>query len=256
MVKLIPIAIQKDINSFSKYIDSGSKFSGMDENRLFSHPVNVQFIKKSVMQLLKSEKFVETINKNNFNFVEKVKSAKDLIKDQNLYDDILDSLREYKHIQWEVFNPVERLAIMNKKFITSYAQNLVLSPDMLFPNYYQDNSEFTDYEYNTESWSDGTWHPEHLFTNTRANKRAGYWHDLEVSVNANSDKHELGHKYNSEVYNSTRSNKFPAWQYTPNYRYHDRDNSETLQEGGRSDRRTNFISGYNMHDLRTYKHNK
>lgn len=267
---MLPVEIKNSINSFSQYIDSSSKFTGMDENRLFSHPVNVNFIENTILTLLQSEKYVSRVAElnrvPNYGFAKRVQAlvesrknnSLNVINKQDLYDDILDSVSVYQHIAWESYNPVVRLEIMNRKFITSYARNIILSPETLFSNYWStaDNTEFQDYEYNTESWGDGTWHPEHLFTNTIANKKAGYVHEFEVNVNANSDKHELGHKYNSEVYDFERSGgKFPSWQYTPNYRYYDR-GPGGLREGGKSGRRTNFISGYDMSDLRTHKHGK
>ena len=68
-----------------------------------------------------------------------------------------------------------------------------------------------------------------------------------------------GHRYQYNFYGMgkgfTKSKIFPPWQYYPQYRHHERNISETLAEGGRSDRRiATWTRGFNMTPLRSKPH--
>lgn len=84
-------------------------------------------------------------------------------------------------------NPIMELHYVNLDFLVTHAEMLVQNPTTIVDNFRNWNDDrgaydedIPDYEYSAESWNDGTWHPEHLFTNSEANKRAGYWKSEEV----------------------------------------------------------------------------
>lgn len=86
-------------------------------------------------------------------------------------------------------NPIMELHYINLDFLITHAEMLVQNPTTIidkFKNWNDDKSSYDDYapdyEYGAESWNDGTWHPEHLFTNSESNRRAGYWKREEVEI--------------------------------------------------------------------------
>lgn len=71
--------------------------------------------------------------------------------------------------------PRDALAAMNKSFIHDACKNIVAEPSMLLYDFYNFNSETgkverTAWDYDASSYSDGTWHPEHLFLDRRTPK--------------------------------------------------------------------------------------
>jgi hypothetical protein len=82
-------------------------------------------------------------------------------------------------------NPIMELHYVNLDFLTTTAELLIQNPLSLIDMRQWDDDTGTyqkgrDYDYSAESWSDGTWHPEHLFSKSQANKQAGYWVPREV----------------------------------------------------------------------------
>jgi len=84
-------------------------------------------------------------------------------------------------------NPVIELHHINLDFLTTSAEMLVQNPASMiekFRTWNDDTGEYiegSDYTYSAESWNDGTWHPEHLFTKSKANRAAGYWQPRETT---------------------------------------------------------------------------
>lgn len=199
-------------------------------------------------------------------------------------------------------NPVMQLHYVNMDFLTTSANVLIQHPEILdgdFRYLNPDTEEFedpnaTEYQYSAESWNDGTWHPEHLFTSSQRNRDNPYWKPLRVEFwsgpigyPSEMEGDDMGgrgpgNRYkhtalpNLEaiggisqdrrgddrgIYNLTeyqyakrkerfsRGGQFPFWQTTVHDRPHDRDISETLSEGGLSDRRTQLPHGYDMSGL-------
>lgn len=93
-------------------------------------------------------------------------------------------------------NPVQQLHHLNKKFLETNASGIILQPDMIDEHYFHRNPdlgnlgldaapEYTEYAYGAASYSDGTWHPEHLFTENARNRSTSYWVPREISFDTN-----------------------------------------------------------------------
>jgi hypothetical protein len=84
-------------------------------------------------------------------------------------------------------NPVIELHHINLDFLTTTAEMVIQNPASLiekFRTWNEDTGEYVegkDCNYSAESWNDGTWHPEHLFSNTKSNRNAGYWKARETA---------------------------------------------------------------------------
>ena len=83
-------------------------------------------------------------------------------------------------------NPIMELHYVNLDFLVTSAEMLIQNPTALVQKmrHWNDDvgeyQEGRDYDYSAESWNDGTWHPEHLFTKSKSNEKAGYWSPVEV----------------------------------------------------------------------------
>jgi len=148
-------------------------------------------------------------------------------------------------------NPVVQLHLINKEFIYQTAKSMILSPFNLDPsaayiNLETNKSEInTNWNYTAASWQDGTWHPEHLFTENERNRENPYWVPYEVDYDSRSGSRPIapGHRYNSSVYDS--ESQFPRWQYSMNDRPISRDQGG-YAASGTNDRRVQRPNGYNM----------
>jgi hypothetical protein len=109
-------------------------------------------------------------------------------------------------------NPIMMLHKMNGDFITSAARTLVSNPDSIIPDFLYHNSESgndessIEYDYTHASYADGTWHPEHLFTNSSRNKSNPYWIPLETNFISEPGEEGLGHSF----YNSATGSRSSA----------------------------------------------
>jgi hypothetical protein len=88
-----------------------------------------------------------------------------------------------------VSNPVQQLMQINKDFLLDHAQTIAQSPDIVVHDFFSVNpdtgaKELAEYDYSAESYSDGTWHPEHLFSSNSRNRENPYWIPVEVSFDS------------------------------------------------------------------------
>lgn len=86
-------------------------------------------------------------------------------------------------------NPIMELHYINLDFLTSTSETIIQNPTSFLPNFNNWNDDLgtldkdpKDYEYSAESWNDGTWHPEHLFTQSKANRSISYWDDSKKEI--------------------------------------------------------------------------
>lgn len=86
-------------------------------------------------------------------------------------------------------NPIMELHYINLDFLTSTSETIIQNPTSFLPNFNNWNDDLgtydkdpKDYEYSAESWNDGTWHPEHLFTQSKANRSISYWDDAKKEI--------------------------------------------------------------------------
>ena len=170
------------------------------------------------------------------------------------FEDYIPKTRDHydNHMfsQDEVFRAKYKFELLkkhNREFIITAVKGILQSPDSLFEDFYEYDPEtgehnFKEYAYSNSSFSDGTWHPEHLFTESLRNKQVTYHQDLNVTTDSNPNATGIGHRYNRQMY--TSMNQFPNWQFSGDYRPYDR-SGEGFREGGDSDRRYQRNRGYN-----------
>jgi len=117
--------------------------------------------------------------------------AKNFKQSRSIFDEVLPSMIEEYVMPYtedmKTTNPVIELHHINLDFLTTTAEMLIQNPASMiekFRTWNDDTGEYiegSDYTYSAESWNDGTWHPEHLFTKSVANRKAGYWKKRETS---------------------------------------------------------------------------
>lgn len=228
---------------------------------MFHSKQNKQFILKKVFEFLSDP---EIIHKNinpprtlNFciAFSKRIPEYKEQIiafVDDEIEDYIPKTKNHYdNHMfsQEEIFQAKYKFELLkkhNREFIVSTVKSILESPDSLFEDFYSYNSDtgehnFKEYGYSNASYEDGTWHPEHLFTESLHNKQHSYWQNLNVTSSADPSATGLGHRYMKSYY--ARMGQFPHWQYSADYRHYDKPD-EGLREGGSSDRRYQRNRGY------------
>ena len=191
-----------------------------------------------------------------------------------LQDVVPDMVRDHvlpKPEDLPIANPVMQLSQTNLNFIQESATNFIMVPQSLIANADRISPdtgavEAGESEYDASSWSDGSWHPEHLFTNKARNRHNNYWTPIEVNYESSPDGKGPGHRYTSNVYHNNRkgnravsgdgvvqnfqNEQFPRWQYSVNDRPIDRDYVEVSQaQNGVQDRRVQGTRGFDMSAL-------
>jgi hypothetical protein len=286
MSLLVPPEVSRDINRYSGFLSSKSKFSQKNLKALFRCPENLRYLAKGLYNLITNPWYVgrnsplptedyrdyagfgirtgfnnngdpdASITASNMNrLITAFKSRKDFLEEN------IEDLVEMTEIPYAedivVSNPIQQLHFLNRDFLLKTSRNIIQSPEMLIPRFHAINPEtgedesHIEYDYTSESYSDGVWHPEHLFTNSQRNHNNPYWVPLEVNYYANDNSKGPGHRYYSGQYSATKRTRsqFPRWQYSVDDAPLEKDVNETLREGGISDRRTQRNRGYNMMNL-------
>jgi hypothetical protein len=286
---IVPPEIKTDINPLSGYINSTSKFYGKNAITLFNSNVNIKYLQVETVSMLTYEPYIQTV----------------LDKSQEIYSETnpkriaqafqKNDYRVFTLIQGKVAhtrapfaedslqkNVVMQLSAMNKDFVYGLSNTLILTPNCIDPNFYN-TDEKKEWDYDSSSYSDGTWHPEYLFANNKRNEREGYWNPGEVSFDtdppgqpfhARENHYSLnsrttrslysgqnrragspgpgpGNKYKytnyaEEGFKSTNG-LFPRWRDpSPAVKQIHKNIDEGLREGGREDRR---VQETRKHDL-------
>lgn len=304
---VVPPEIKRDINKYSGYISPGSRFYQKNLKGLFFTKENTNYLDRELYQLITCEDYIKDNlldsefgykdgeprlpNRNGDlkHFSRDNSKSKRIIQTfigrRNYISKIIVSFMEDHPLPFiedlDVQNPVMQLHSVNLDFLVKTSSNLIQSPENLVSRFNAINPdtnkyEETNWDYSAESYSDGTWHPEHLFTNCQRNRDNPYWIPLEVNIYSDPDAKGVGHKYNDIIYNrgtkeyyqsdiaydgskkggisKKASNlsygQFPGWQTTVNKRFYDRENTDGLKDGGLNDRRVQRPHGYDMSALR------
>jgi hypothetical protein len=280
MSLLVPPEFIKLVNKYSGQIRPDSPYHGKNLKGLFRSPPNQKYLAKCLIGLTTDFTFVQknmpmpTEDYRDYNdygirsgkdnniskedvlrLINAIKSKKDFIE-SNIEDLIEMTTIPYKE-DIVLTNPIQQLHTLNHYFLTTTSKNIIQNPTMFIPNFYAINPETgedesnIEYDYNSESYSDGVWHPEHLFTNSKRNKGGAYWEPIELNYYSNPNSTGPGHRYNSKQYAATERTRsqFPRWQYSVEDKPYERAQDESLREGGRSDRRTQRNRGYDMSRL-------
>lgn len=295
MSLLIPDQFKAQINKYSGYFHSSSPYAKKNMKGLFRDPANLKYLCDGLYSLITNPTYIQKnigvgsaavqdyndynsggyrTGFNNANSELHNKKTILLLREfrkpstRKFLQDNMQDLIEQTEIPYQediiVSNPVQQLHALNKSFLIKTSKNIILSPEMLIHRFNAINPETgvyegnVQYDYTSESYADGVWRPEMLFTNSQRNRETPYWSETEVSYYSDADgpngfagKQRLGHRYYSPEYSATQHTRsqFPRWQYSGDYRRQDRGDSGSLREGGDSDRRVQGNRGYNMSNL-------
>jgi hypothetical protein len=253
-MNFIPVSFRKSVNPTSGFFYP--PMNSWNIRQLFLNKINEEFLCNNVAHMLTNPAFVHKHidPKRSKAVCEKIaKSFADRQKRVREY--AADELQEFKLPYYEELTTtsnVLRLRDANRNFIFGVAVGILKSPDAVLENFYELDPEMgefnrADYSYGASSYSDGTWHPEHLFTESDHNRKYKHHQDLWVHIDPSPEKTGLGHMYNKPYY--AHKGSIPHWQYSMNTRPYERDNGQSLREGGLSDRRTQIPRGYNKKDI-------
>jgi hypothetical protein len=218
MSLLVPPEFARAVNKYSGYIGASSPHAKKNLKGLFLSPENRRYLARQVYLLITHEEFVR---RNIYDLVGR-EIASNTVKlrlmtfrtKRQFLEQCIPQMMEVHVLPYAeeimINNPVMQLHRVNNDFMLNTARNIIQNPDMLVPRFYDINPETgvdesqTEYDFTSASYADGTWHPEHLFTNSAANKRSGYWTPLDVSFYTDDDNTGLGHKYyNNGAYTYT-----------------------------------------------------
>ncbi len=302
---ILPKEIKQDVNPLSGYINSDSRFYKKSTKGLFMSKENIRYLEVETLSMLTFFPYVESVllkSKETYsgNRAEVSRYIKEFDKnDSRVYTFVQATVFDHKLPYPEESlhkNPIILLHNINRDFIFDTSRNLILSPDCIIHDFY-DTDPLTgqnyfkngggaglgngDWDYGVASYSDGTWHPEHLFTECRANRGITYWTPGEVTfdtdppgqpfhprenhyhLNSRTKRSVLsgigpgpgpGNKYKYDSYTpggfKLSEGLFPRWQHPAQYlRLGHRNIDEGLHDGGRGDRRVQTNRKYDLSHL-------
>lgn len=299
VVLVIPPEIRAAINKYSGYINPKSEYADRPLKGLFKCPANVRYLTIEIYKTIINPRFVsehlpdesndprdsasvnyrqsgETAVITGFGnraggvrtlrvsqLVTNFKKALPLLRETvpNMVDDFVFPYAE----DLPMANPVIQLHHTNRDFVLKSCQNFIQVPDTLWAHANDVNPdtglvEHGESNYSAASYNDGTWHPEHLFTNKARNRNNNYWTPIEVNYATNPTSvadRGPGHRYMSNAYHNNgagngryQNEQFPRWQYSVSDRPIDRDYVEVSQaQNGVQDRRVQGTRGFDMSAL-------
>ena len=193
MSLIVPPEMIKEINPNSGFINMRSQFGSKNLKGLFYTSENKRYIVNQLYKLITNKDFVQdTIVSLSTNA-----SERQIIELVNQFKDILPILNQRIQVLIEAWtlpyredhaikNPVMELSLVNQEFITTTATTFIQSPDCIMVDYYTTdpntgNKDTSEWDYGASSWTDGTWHPEHLFTQSNRNRDNPYWTPINVT---------------------------------------------------------------------------
>lgn len=234
----IPEYFRKNINPYSNYLDIYPK---RDVKGLFYTTENRIYLARELYALITNESYVRQnmpdpeqrdidtpgpdslygSSAEPYSFIDKFNNDGYLDKAglivrafrtrRDMIDRVMQSLIEVYQMpfqeDWAILNPVQQLHWVNTDFLVKASRNIIQDPENLTPGISAinpDTGKFEgnlEYQYTAESYSDGTWHPEHLFTLSQRNRNNPYWVPLEVNYHSDPNAKGPGHRYNDILYN-------------------------------------------------------
>lgn len=287
MSLIIPPTFRKDINRYSGFLDPDSKYAGATLKALFLSPVNIKYLTDELFSLITHQAYVlktlgpededycateknRTRGATGFNNRAEGRSVKKSLllirefkKSRSLLNALMQEMVESHKLPYSedltTTNPVMQLHKCNLDFLLKSSANIIQNPNTLVADFYLYSPDTgareapAQWDYNSESFADGTWHPEHLFTQSDRNRDNPYWKPFEVTYDASSNAKGPGHRYNNVLYNRTgKYTQFPRWQLSSYWRHEEFDSThvgETFAGQGQNDRRTQEPHGYDMSAL-------
>lgn len=207
MSLLVPQEIIKTINPHSGFISISSKYGGKNVRGLFLLHENRVFIANQLYKMLTNERFVrdqvesmQAAQSSSFSLLDRDKSdtSNHTLIGQRRVKQLVQMFRGTQAVifprvrvlieGWPlpyredstVKNPVQQLSLINQEFLLTTARSIVQTPDCLVAGYFDTDPDTQkrdapEWEYGAASYADGTWHPEHLFTQSDRNRENPYW---------------------------------------------------------------------------------
>ena len=200
MSLLVPKEMIKDINPNSGFINSKSKFGKKNLKGLFYTPENREYLIDQLYSLLTNKDFIlDTIQsidatlehdtlrtgaKQSIDLVRAFTGKRPVIADR--IQVLIEAWKLPYREDHAIRNPVLELGLVNQEFLTTTAATLIQSPDSIVNDYYDRDPntgqiDAPEWEYGAASWADGTWHPEHLFTESKRNRANVYWVPVNIT---------------------------------------------------------------------------
>lgn len=253
-MNFVPIAFKQRVNPTTGVFNP--PMNDWNIRQLFMNKVNTDYLCNNIVHVLSNPAFVyKNIDPKREKSV-CVKLAKAFANRRNrILEYSKSEIAEFQFPYPEDLTTTSnffRLQDLNRQFIFGVAVGILKTPDAVLENFYELDPEMLefnrkDYAYGASAYSDGSWHPENLFLESDHNRKYKNHQDYWVSWNSNPEETGLGHMYNKPYY--AHKGSIPHWQYSMNNRPYERDNGESLREGGMSDRRTQVPRGYLRRDI-------
>jgi hypothetical protein len=224
MSLLIPPEFSAQVNKYSGYLSPKSPFSQKTFKGLFRAPENERYLARQLYIMITNPTFVErhtaqptedpndewgyrtgfgnglTLTTNRVRRLCDSFSEKGAFIAQNI-GEFLDMHPLPYAEDLFVVNPILQLHNINREFLLKTSQNIIQNPTILIPRFFATNDETgqneeeIEWDYTSESYADGVWHPEHLFTNCKRNRYNPEWMPVDVNFYADSNRSGLGHRY-------------------------------------------------------------
>lgn len=190
----VPIEMIKEINPHSGFINMKSRFGGKTVKGLWYTNENRSYLIDQLYSLLTNSDFVQ----DTIQAVDTNSKPMDLVKQFKPIKPVLGQRIQVLIEAWKlpyredhsIHNPVMELSNINCEFLTTTAATIIQSPDCVLKGYYNHDPntgkhDDPEWEYGAASWADGTWHPEHLFTQSKRNEANPYWVPVSVTFDTN-----------------------------------------------------------------------
>jgi len=277
MSLLVPPEMVKAINPSSGFLIIGSNYGGKNLKGLFYTLENRRYLANQLYSLLVNREFVldciqsidktltsdtlKTGAKQSIELVNQFKPIKPII-DQRIQV-LIEGWRLPAREDHAIKNPIMELSLVNQEFLVTTAKTFIQSPDCIINDYYDidpntNQIDAPEWDYGAASWTDGTWHPEHLFTQSKNNRANVYWTPTNITIDTNPPPGDNWKKYSirptafhprTNHYNSNRSKVVQPTkrQYTVKNRSEDFTDRPNISDAQQID--PNFVDVPNIQDL-------
>lgn len=187
MSLIVPSVIKKDINKYSGFLDSQSKYGGKSLKGLFWLPENHEYLSMELYQMITNKSYVHDVTNDSYLAGRFVPYREQLSR---LVPRMVEEWQLPYREDLAIRNPIQQLHTVNFEFLRTTSKNIIQNPNILIADIYDYNPETgshdnPEYSYGAASYSDGTWHPEHLFTQSKKNRANPYWKPLSVTFDTN-----------------------------------------------------------------------
>jgi hypothetical protein len=216
MSLLVPPEMVKAINPSSGFLIIGSNYGSKNLKGLFYTLENRRYLANQLYSLLINHEFVldaiqsidktltadtlRTGAKQSVGLVNQFKPIKPIIEQR--IQVLIEGWRLPAREDHAIKNPIMELSLVNQEFLVTSAKTIIQSPDCIINDYYNldpntNQVDAPEWDYGAASWADGTWHPEHLFTQNKRNSANVYWTPTNITIDTNPPPGDDWKKYGS-----------------------------------------------------------